>query len=495
MSEASEEDPVLEARYERMARGFPSMLWKNQLPPGMAMLMVIAENGYEAVERALASGDLDPKGVAEDGVSYFLTAIAQGKAMTELFIEHGADARRRHRHKWPLAHAYEGGYWGSVPTLIKAGAIVNVRVGGKPIIFIAARGGQYDFVDLMLKGPLDSGIGDVSAEGATVLHAMFHGSPDKKVLKRVLREPRVDVNARLPDTFENASFAGQTVLHFAVARTRQPAEAQQLTRALLKAGADPNVRDFLGRTPLCLALCWSQKLGLLLAQGGADLSGHWPCQAEWCTPLDLVGKGVEALLEIGLAAGVSPDYDAGETILARAVCKGSLAAVELLLRAGADPNRVTANGRRDDPKRLPLLNAIQKKRADIAGALLQAGAAWHVPSLHREPLTAYAKDPKTEAVLVRGGAPPAAYARVLAFIRGVSKAWDIPHRRRGESPAEYEWRIGRAAALMRLVNRACLPPEMCVIIFCVAFRFPDRFASAVIEWDARCPRPAAGSLS
>ncbi|KDQ11655.1 hypothetical protein BOTBODRAFT_114037, partial [Botryobasidium botryosum FD-172 SS1] len=112
-------------------------------------------------------------------------------------------------------------------------------------------------------------------------------------------------------------------------------------RLLLKAGADPNIRDKYGQNSL------HRTAGLL----------HHPDGAEVLSTLIDGGADVHAV------------DDFGRSPLFHAARDGSAAAVQLLLRAGADPHL------RDKQSQTPLHLAVESPEgADAVVALLKSGA-------------------------------------------------------------------------------------------------------------------------
>jgi len=115
-------------------------------------------------------------------------------------------------------------------------------------------------------------------------------------------------------------------------------DVQEVAR-LLAAGADPNVRDPDGETPLHIAAeqCRAD-LAELLLRHGADPNAK---NVRGETPLHrAVWERCGAVVELLLRRGADPnarDAD-GETPFHKAVSVGDVALVELLLKHGADPN-------------------------------------------------------------------------------------------------------------------------------------------------------------
>lgn len=141
--------------------------------------------------------------------------------------------------------------------------------------------------------------------------------------------------------------SGETGLHIV---TKQ----RNLTwiRFLSQQGANPNIADKNGVTPLMLAT----QLGFI--------------------------EGVEALINAG--ADVDVSNDVGETPLITAVLNRNLELMEVLLKAGADPDRTDNSGRsarayanlnRTDPRVLSTLEEHETKSEDGAN-----GGAVYGPS-------------------------------------------------------------------------------------------------------------------
>lgn len=113
-----------------------------------------------------------------------------------------------------------------------------------------------------------------------------------------------------------------------------------LVRDLLALGANPNVRDEDGRTPLFSAVLGGS-LGLvgLLIESGADLDAHDSqgfTVLHYCAQEDLLEM---ARLLVSKGADVNAQDEDGSSVLWRAVFsdRGRRDLVELLLAAGAKP--------------------------------------------------------------------------------------------------------------------------------------------------------------
>lgn len=140
--------------------------------------------------------------------------------------------------------------------------------------------------------------------------------------------------AASPESVDVEGVDGKTALHLASERGDAP-----LAELLLSAGANPNLRDARGRTPLYLAAVNGREAvaALLIVCAGLDsrnLEGTTPLAAAVANGHDAVAR----LLIEGGASANSPN-NSGHTPLAFAVSAGRLLMVELLLSAGVDPRR------------------------------------------------------------------------------------------------------------------------------------------------------------
>jgi hypothetical protein len=81
-------------------------------------------------------------------------------------------------------------------------------------------------------------------------------------------------------------------------------------------------------------------------------------------------SGDARMLADYIDAGLPVDLanDSGDTLLMLSAYHGHLAAVQVLLERGADPNRANDRGQ------TPLAGAVFKSQPEIAGALMAAGA-------------------------------------------------------------------------------------------------------------------------
>jgi len=153
---------------------------------------------------------------------------------------------------------------------------------------------------------------------------------------------------------------------YAAVRAGKVAEVRQL----LAAGADVNVRDSLGGTPL-LDAAWAGNLEItkLLLAGGADVNvrrdGVGSTALEYAVAT-IHTAVVHALLDA--KARLDIPYTNGRNILHEAAAKGNREIVDALIGAGAPVNAIDATGK------TPLDEAVLHGRAAAVAALLAHGA-------------------------------------------------------------------------------------------------------------------------
>ncbi|MGH8183954.1 MAG: ankyrin repeat domain-containing protein, partial [Rhodanobacteraceae bacterium] len=170
--------------------------------------------------------------------------------------------------------------------------------------------------------------------------------------------------------------AGATPLHAAL--DGAPDAVLPLVRALIAHGADPESPAGSGETPL----------GLALARDATKLE-YWLRWNGWALPRRPLRKddlpaaaadpdAVARLLELGLP--VDHRDARGATALLRASGAGALQSVPRLLTAGADPQLTVATGAS------PLSAAVSARHPDIVRTLVAAGAT--VDMRHADEVTA-----------------------------------------------------------------------------------------------------------
>ena len=203
-------------------------------------------------------------------------------------------------------------------------------------------GRRKDFIDSLL-------------DGASRLHRAAGTQTQHQI--RELLERGADPNVR--------NFRGETPLHRAAIRNPD----LDVSRTLIGAGADPNAQDEKGATPLHSA-AHNPSTGRadLLIEAGADVGAR---DNSGATPLHHAAESGHAAMIVRLVeAGADPNArdQAGRTPLRIAVEKGWSEGSKTLLNHGADPNVP------DNAGQIPLHVAYAAGRQDMVNPLLEAGA-------------------------------------------------------------------------------------------------------------------------
>jgi ankyrin repeat protein len=278
-----------------------------------------------------------------------------------------------------------------------------------PLINAAALGRNECVRALLANGanPARSGV-----TGMTALHhAVDKGHV--QTVNLLLRDKRVDVKARDKDKRDPLLIA----VGF---RTDSPYPSEDLVRALLTHGADPNTIDRFGRSALIDAAAHGYEGAFkALYEAGAQLiSGP----LRYSALFEAVNSGHDSIVQYLLNKGISPNMhdDAGYTPLHYVF--NNTEVVRTLTRAGANPNAATKDGLTVLVSLLAPLNFQlpmtpaekgkahadhEREMVPVIAALLEAKADPNKPSLEaRRPLAMAADNLGLEVVqlLVKAGA-------------------------------------------------------------------------------------------
>ncbi|MDB6064797.1 MAG: hypothetical protein JWR26_1005 [Pedosphaera sp.] len=176
-------------------------------------------------------------------------------------------------------------------------------------------------------------------------------------------------------------------------------------KLLIKAGADLKSSNATGRTAL-------QRAALLKKKAVCDaiLASGYPMDLSSALLLgkrDEAKKIIKKRPQAALDPGPGWDHWGNATPLGIAAGQGDVEMVDLLLKAGAPVNGVTAG---PDGKMTPLCNAVWGGHLEVVGMLCNAGADCNMTGGHHIPhLLDFAvkhSDEKMVALLVRFGAKP-----------------------------------------------------------------------------------------
>jgi ankyrin repeat protein len=332
---------------------------------GKTPLQIASERGHtEFVRRILQIHDIDVDSEDNDGRTSLSLAAERGHdAVVRLLLDKGADVgsqTRDNRTPLHLAASYTGiGHDKTVRLLLEKGADANLqdKKGNTPLL-LAAQQLNTNATSMLLECGASTSLSDNT--GRTPLSwAASTGSSLTSSIIHLLLQYDADIN--LP------SDGGRTP--FAWACLKYQSDGEEVLSLLLEKGADINKQEKQNdETPL-LSAVRARRDGLVafLLQKGADPNipdkyGKTPLI--WAAAAgDQVN--LQHLMENG--ADFRPDKD-GKTPLSRAAYRAQLWAINFLIEKGADPNQTGHEGI------TPLTAAVNSGDLEAVDRLLKRGA-------------------------------------------------------------------------------------------------------------------------
>jgi ankyrin repeat protein len=352
-------------------------------------LIIVSADGKTEDIKALIKAGADPN--AKDdalGQTALMIASTNGKTESiEALIKAGADPNAKTKDgKTALMIASTNGRTESIEALIKAGADPNAKTkDGKTALMIASTNGKTESIEALIKAGADPNAKD-DALGLTAL--MIASTNGKTECVEALIKAGANPNAK--------NEIGETVLMMASYLGKT-----ECVEALIKAGANPNAKNEIGETVLMMAVqpIESKKafipfginfdfdayvinrhinMFMNLATSYIDSGGNARTALDnVTTSLD---KEINELSEsIAKENGINRDFVRDLlTDFIKVKKEGKTDCVEALIKAGADPNARTEDGKTATnyaiyKDKATLLDETRLK-FDIILALHEAGA-------------------------------------------------------------------------------------------------------------------------
>ena len=344
---------------------------------GYAALVDMAEyQDWDGVAASISAEDINA--AQADGMSALFWAVYHEEAdMVSLLLNAGAEANVQNRYGLtPLIQSAITGNGEIISMLLDAGADANARtLQGDTALMNAAKAGTVDGVRALIEAGADVEAKDTYGFQTPL---MWAASANQAEIVRILAENGADVNARSAELifsgiqqggvqgdFPNG---GLTSLHHA-ARDN----GVETVEVLLALGADPNILDPQGISPLRVAAT-NENLDIakILIEGGADLNDgsfvdiveipykRFAMQhaASNYDNQTTVAELVELMIEMGVDVDSTPESGipvfstnfvgaagtSGQTALFNAAVGDRLDNVEMLLANGASPNSLSKRG-------------------------------------------------------------------------------------------------------------------------------------------------------
>ena len=268
----------------------------------------------------------------------------------------GRDARGR----TPVMAAAHGNRVDTVRALIQAGADIDIRDDrmDNPFLYAGAEG-LLDILRLAIVAGADTKLTNRFG-GTALIPAAERGHVD--VVNELLTRTDVDVN--------HVNNLGWTALLEAIVLSNGGEKHQRIVQLLVNHGADVNLPDKDGVTPLKHAQARGYKaIERILLAAGARLDAG-ASQAIDLQMIAAAGQGdvetVKRLLAQG--AGVHARDDHGRTALIAAAYRNDLAIADILIQAGADVNA------QDDTKQSAYLISTSEGYLELLRLALRNGA-------------------------------------------------------------------------------------------------------------------------
>lgn len=208
---------------------------KDAAPDGTSALVIAAHAGRADVGAVLLDAGADPNDARAGYTALHVAATSGDLALVKALLDHGADPNARQQK-------------GSPTKRMPSGHALDFRMVGATPYFLAVRAGQLEVMKLLTARGADPTI--PLKDGRTALMVL---AGEATVEGQNLPEPKaaemVAAAVKLGTPINQAGPNGNTALHIAATRRRD-----LIVQALADSGAELNVRNAAGETPLTAAL-------------------------------------------------------------------------------------------------------------------------------------------------------------------------------------------------------------------------------------------------
>ena len=361
---------------------------------GATPLHKAAAEGNVGIAKALITAKADINAAGPNNSTPLSMAIGYGELeMSLMLLTAGANPNiANDQGRTPLQEAVRARLLDIVKALLAAGADPNVAdAKGTTPLQVAVRGKQQEIVTALLAGKANVDAQDtagvsllheaVQQDDAAVLGLLLAAGADPNLqneagetpLFRAVKDNQTDMVKALLDAEANPNLLtkrGTTALHLAAGRTDTTSLRLILATKVMPDTLDDPNED--GRTPLLLAADRGtpESVALLLDEGAdpniADQYGYTPL-----IEASMRGEDSAIVVKALLAAKAAPNTQGGSmknTALHIAAELHNLEQVRLLLAAKADPNILNAEGRTvlDIARDQEIIKALEKAGATHA---------------------------------------------------------------------------------------------------------------------------------
>lgn len=258
-------------------------------------------------------------------------------SIIRLLLSKGANPNAQSiNNRYPIIFAFERNHFNAVAALLRGNAYPyyseTTHFNALDLLLQACEVGHAGIIRILLQKKFVSLQQVLLKSGQNALMIASRKGYTRSVtilisfIKKIDSHANMLLNLHVPST-------GETALHFASQNGHT-----KIVKKLLKAGADPNVRDNLGHTPLCLAaLKGKYTVGRILLKNGASYTlrpatGTYPLISASISGSLLL---VKELVFAGADVNSIPAYRGSRSALQEAAAHGHKNIIAFLLKHGA----------------------------------------------------------------------------------------------------------------------------------------------------------------